>query len=60
MRIPAVPVNTIDNKLAGEPESAREALRLEPGQSHPVWSPHDAYQAADVLLKMLDQIEARP
>jgi hypothetical protein len=27
---------------------------LKPGQSYPVWSPYDAFSAADTMLKMLE------
>ena len=33
---------------------------LTPGQSYPVWSPVDAFAAADALSKVLDSERARP
>jgi hypothetical protein len=27
---------------------------IKPNQSYPVWSPHDAFEAADTMLKMLE------
>ncbi|MBF2099253.1 MAG: hypothetical protein IGQ88_12895 [Gloeomargaritaceae cyanobacterium C42_A2020_066] len=32
----------------------QEADLMKPGESYPVWSPYDATQAANVLLKMLN------
>ena len=32
-----------------------DSTLLEPGKSYPVWSPYDAYEAANVLLQALEQ-----
>lgn len=32
----------------------QEKELLKPGQSYPVWSPYDAFEAADTMLKMLE------
>ncbi len=34
--------------------SQQEEELLKPGQSYPVWSPYDAFEAADTMLKMLE------
>lgn len=34
--------------------AAQEEELLKPGQSYPVWSPYDAFDAADKMLKMLE------
>lgn len=34
-----------------------EAHLLRPGMTYPVWSPYDAHQAADALLKLLKATE---
>jgi hypothetical protein len=39
--------------LISELASQEEPL-LKPGQSYPVWSPYDAFDAADKMLKMLE------
>jgi hypothetical protein len=35
-------------------ELAEQEELLKPGQSYPVWSPYDAFSAADTMLKMLE------
>jgi hypothetical protein len=30
-----------------------ETNSIQPGQSYPVWSPNDAFEAADTMLKVL-------
>jgi hypothetical protein len=34
-----------------------EANLLRPGVTYPIWSPYDAHEAADAMLKMLKAIE---
>jgi hypothetical protein len=34
-----------------------EATLLRPGLAYPVWSPHDAHEAADAMLKVLKAAE---
>jgi len=41
--------------LAEELASAQEVPELEAGKTYPVWSPHDAYQAAEILFQMLEK-----
>ena len=36
-----------------------EATLLRPGLAYPVWSPHDAHEAADAMLKMLQAPEPK-
>ncbi len=31
----------------------QETNPIQPGQSYPVWSPNDAFEAADTMLKVL-------
>jgi hypothetical protein len=40
--------------LAEELAQTEDPTPLMAGQSYPVWSPHGAYQAADVLLEALE------
>jgi hypothetical protein len=40
--------------------AADKAPVLEAGQTYEVWSPHDAYKAAEVLLKMLEKETTPP
>jgi len=40
--------------LADELASGQAVPQLEAGKTYAVWSPHDAYQAAEVLLQMLE------
>jgi hypothetical protein len=35
-----------------------EATLLRPGLAYPVWSPHDAHEAADALLNVLKTAES--
>jgi hypothetical protein len=42
-------VQTLISELAQQEEPL-----LKPGQSYPVWSPYDAFDAADKMLKMLE------
>lgn len=35
-----------------------ETLLLQPGVSYPVWSPYDAFEAAEVMLKALEEPKA--
>lgn len=32
-----------------------ETPSIEAGRAYPIWSPHDAYDAADALLKVLEE-----
>jgi crotonobetainyl-CoA:carnitine CoA-transferase CaiB-like acyl-CoA transferase len=36
-----------------------EAQLLRPGGTYPIWSPYDAYEAADALLTMLNAPESQ-
>lgn len=47
-------VQTLISELAQQEEQL-----LKPGQSYPVWSPYDAFDAADKMLKMLDAAETK-
>jgi len=40
--------------LAAELACSEEASPLQAGQTYPVWSPHDAYAAAETLLSLLE------
>jgi hypothetical protein len=33
---------------------------LQAGQTYEIWSPHDAYQAAEVLREMLEKEKSQP
>jgi hypothetical protein len=46
--------------LAADLAEAEETVSLVAGRACPVWSPHDAHEAAAVLLKVLDAERARP
>ncbi len=46
--------------LAGELAGVEEPPRLEAGQTYEVWSPHNAYEAAEVLLQMLQKGKTAP
>lgn len=46
--------------LAEELGGPEPTPHLEAGQSYPVGSPYDAYQAAEVLLGMLPKEKQRP
>jgi hypothetical protein len=46
--------------LTQELSATDPAALLTPGQSYPVWSPVNAFAAADTLLKVLDSERARP
>ncbi|MGD2179682.1 hypothetical protein [Lusitaniella coriacea] len=37
----------------------QEADLIKPDQSYPVWSPYDAFEAADTMLKVLDAAKAQ-
>ncbi|OIP76183.1 MAG: hypothetical protein AUK48_06210 [Oscillatoriales cyanobacterium CG2_30_44_21] len=37
----------------------QETSLIEPNQSYPVWSPYDAFDAADTMLKVLQDDKAR-
>lgn len=37
----------------------QEEQLLKQGQSYPVWSPYDAFDAADKMLKMLEAAETQ-
>jgi hypothetical protein len=39
---------------AAEPDPEELAGLMEAGQSYPVWSPYDAFAAAEVLLRCLE------
>jgi len=41
--------------LTEELASSEEVPGLEAGQCYPVWSPHDAYAGAEVLLQLLEK-----
>jgi hypothetical protein len=41
--------------LAIDLAEAEDPASLEPGKSYPLWSPYEAYEAAAVLLKVLDE-----
>jgi hypothetical protein len=46
---------TLENAQAVTDQiSAQEMPQLETGNAYTIWSPHDAYEAADVLLRMLE------
>jgi hypothetical protein len=45
--------------LAEDLARAEESTCLIPGQSYPIWSPDQAYQAAEVLLKELESEKTR-
>lgn len=47
-------VQTLISELAQQEEQL-----LRPGQSYPVWSPYDAFDAADKMLKMLEASETQ-
>lgn len=46
--------------LAQELSATDPIALLTPGQSYPVWSPVDAFAAADTLSKLLDAERAQP
>lgn len=46
--------------VAAELGRSEETTLLEAGQTYPIWSPHDAYQAAEVLLHMLEEGKPQP
>lgn len=46
--------------LAQELSATDPTALMTPGQTYPVWSPVDAFAAADVLLKVLDAERAQP
>lgn len=46
--------------LAEDLARAEDVAPLEAGQSYPVWSPHDAYEAAEVLMGMLEKEKVQP
>lgn len=37
----------------------QETDLIKPGQSYPVWSPHDAVEAADTMLTVLQAAQAQ-
>lgn len=41
--------------VAAELGRSEDLAPLEGGQTYSIWSPHDAYQAAEVLLGMLEE-----
>lgn len=41
--------------LAEDLASAEGSFHLEAGKSYPIWSPHNAYEAAEALRKMLEE-----
>jgi len=46
--------------LTAELSSSEEATALQAGQTYPIWSPHDAYDAAETLLSLLDKERTQP
>jgi hypothetical protein len=46
--------------LADELAGSERVPELQDGQTYPVWSPHDAYDAAEVLLRLLEKGKAQP
>jgi hypothetical protein len=46
--------------LAVELAQAEESTPIPAGHSYPLWSPDQAYDAADVLLRALDADASRP
>jgi hypothetical protein len=46
--------------LAEDLAQAEETTPFAAGQSYPVWSPHQAYDAAAVLLRELEAEGSRP
>jgi hypothetical protein len=46
--------------LAEELAKEEDVPRLEPGASYPVWSPHDAVDAAVALQQLLDSETVKP
>lgn len=41
-------------------EEDKLLAQFQPGASYPVWSPHDSFQAADILHKMLEADRQAP
>ncbi len=37
-----------------------EGALLQPGMAYPVWSPYDAFEAANTLLNVLKETESTP
>ena len=37
-----------------------EGALLQPGIAYPVWSPYDAFEAANTLLNVLEEAESTP
>jgi hypothetical protein len=37
----------------------QETDLIKPGQSYPVWSPYDAFEAADTMLKVLKEAKTQ-
>jgi hypothetical protein len=46
--------------VAAELGRSEETGPLEGGQSYAIWSPYNAYQAAEVLLEMLKEGKRQP
>jgi len=46
--------------LVDELSQAQKAQQLEPNAAYPVWSPYDAYEAADALRRVLEAERAKP
>jgi hypothetical protein len=46
--------------LAEDLAQSEESASLVPGQTYPLWSPHQAYQAAELLLRELDADRIMP
>ena len=46
--------------VASDLACAEEVSGLQAGQTYEVWSPHDAYQAAEVLRDMLEKEKPQP
>jgi hypothetical protein len=46
--------------LAGELAQDEPASGVEANGEYPVWSPHDSYEAAATLLRVLDETKSSP
>lgn len=46
--------------LAEELARSETVPALEAGQTYSIWSPHDAYQGAEVLLQLLEREKTTP
>ncbi len=50
---------TLIQLLAAE-LAEEDSTQLAPNQSYPIWTPLDAYEASDVLTRLLNEPESQP